>query len=112
MGPVGDALGIGASLADATATDALAFGAPAPSLAFLSDDIDALTQEFSFNEYEYVSAQRLAMSSQFLTLLMPQDFSNSHSSTPCRSPPLPLKSFMLTQLQSVDECELCPIPSQ
>lgn len=92
MGPVGDALGIGASLADATATDALAFGAPAPSLAFLSDDIDALTQDFS--------------------LLMPQDFSNSHSSTPCRSPPLALKSFMLTQLQSVDECELCPIPSQ
>jgi hypothetical protein len=96
MGPVGDALGIGASLAGATATDALAFGAPAPSLAFLSDDIDALTQEFSFNEYEYVSAQRLAVSSQFLTLLMPQDFSNSHSSTPCRSPLPSCKSLVLT----------------
>jgi hypothetical protein len=55
MGPVGDILGVGASLADATATDALAF-APAPTPAFLGDGMDALTQDFSFGEY--VSVQR------------------------------------------------------
>ncbi|KAN0137812.1 hypothetical protein V8E53_004296 [Lactarius tabidus] len=56
MGPVVDILGIGASLADATAIDALAF-APAPTPAFLGDGMDALTQDFSFSEY--VSSSRL-----------------------------------------------------
>ena len=67
MSPVGDILAIGPSLADATATDALAF-APAPAPPFPGDDMDALAENFTYNEY--VSAQQLSVSSQFLTLLM------------------------------------------
>jgi hypothetical protein len=57
MGPVGDILGIGASLADTTATDNynLAF-APAPTSP--TDALDTLTQGL-FGEY--VSAQQLAV---------------------------------------------------
>jgi hypothetical protein len=58
MGPVGDILGFGASLADATVTDAVAF-APVPTPPFLGDGMDASTQDFSFSEY--VSVQRPAM---------------------------------------------------
>lgn len=55
MGLVGDILGIGASLAGATATDNLA-SAPAPTDTLPVDNI--LTQGF-FGEY--VSAQQLAV---------------------------------------------------
>ena len=58
MGPVGDILGVGASLAGATATDNLA-SAPATS-PFPTDTlpVGSLTQGF-FGEY--VSAQQLAV---------------------------------------------------
>jgi hypothetical protein len=65
MGPVGGILGIGASIADATAIDALAF-APAPTPPFLGDGMDALTQDFPFSEY--VSVQRPAVLSPHSSL--------------------------------------------
>jgi hypothetical protein len=45
-------------------------------------------------------------------LATPKGFSNLLSGTPCMSPPLALKPFVLTQFLSADKCKLGLIPSQ
>ncbi|KAF8274280.1 hypothetical protein EI94DRAFT_1825625 [Lactarius quietus] len=60
MDPLGDILGQGGSFGDTTATDTMSF-APPPTQPLLTDDLDALSQLFSFSQ---------------------SDSSHSHSSTP------------------------------
>ncbi|KAI9449169.1 hypothetical protein BJY52DRAFT_1227927 [Lactarius psammicola] len=89
MVPAGDMLSHGVSLADATtATDTKAF-APASIAPFLADGIDTFAQE----------------------LFIQSDFSNSLSSTPCRSPPPACKSTVLTQSKALTDASSFP-PSQ